>query len=430
MPGANSGSPLNSPKLYRAEAVEAATSRYGAPVKPIGLAGWALTSFLVSICLCVSIFLVLGRYTRKETVTGVLQPASGAARVTALDAGVVSLVHVIEGQTVEAGDPIVTITSDPSVSTDGGSATGLSDLIRKGAVQEAVAIANQARAQLDVSAGALNDLYARRAGLEEDQIELTQSISLQQERVRLAQETLSAGRSLHERQLFSTLQLRQREEAAIVAQQGVDAIQREIRRNRALLDQMRAEESRLRAQLDQSNSQVAQIQAQFDQRQAIQLAERATILVARKAGRVVALQARSGAPVQPGRALAIILPAGSRLQAELWVPSRAAGFIAVGDRVRLMYDAFPYQKFGVGRGTVVIVAGAPTDPSDLTTPIDTTEALYRVVVDVDEGGIEGYGRQLQLTPGMRLAADLILDDRSLWEWLFDPVIAARERSGT
>lgn len=286
----------------------------------------------------------------------------------------------------------------------------------------------QARALAEVNALALEDLSARRRGLEEDQTQLATSMEMQEQRVRLARETLEAGRLLHERELFSTLQLRQREEALIAAQQGLGSIEREMRRNRATLQQMHTEAGRLEAQTARSTAEAAMTQAQFDQRKAQGQAERATILVAAKAGQVVALAARPGAPVQPGRALAIILPPGARLQAELWVPSRAAGFLKAGDRVRLMYDAFPYQKFGVGRGQVASVAGAPTDPADLTVPIETKEALYRVLVDVDAGSVSGYGRQWRLTPGMRLSADLVLDDRSLWEWLFDPIIAARRRA--
>ena len=131
--------------------------------------------------------------------------------------------------------------------------------------------------------------------------------------------------------------------------------------------------------------------------------------------------------MQPGRALAVIVPQGKPLQAELWAPSRAAGFITQGDRVRLMYDAFPYQKFGVGHGRVSSVSGAPVDPQDLAVPIESREALYRIVVNLDEDSVAGYGKRWPLTPGMRLSADLVLDERNLWEWLLEPVIAANRR---
>lgn len=413
--------------LFRREAVEAATSRYGNPVRPIGLASWALTIFLVALLASVTVFMFVGRYARKETVTGVLQPSAGSARIAAVYDGVVAEVYVNEGTLVRAGDPILRISTDRSVVTSSLGPTNLSELVEEGARREALAMARQANAQASIDANSLEDLHARQTGLEADQKELAESLQLQNERVRLARETLEAGRALHERQLFSLLQLRQREEALIAAQQSAGSIERELRRNDAALRQMRSEEGRLRAQVDQARGEVEQSQAQFDQRQSQRLAEQSLILTAGVSGRVVSLQARLGGSVQPGRALAVIVPQGKPLQAELWAPSRAAGFITQGDRVRLMYDAFPYQKFGVGHGRVSSVSGAPVDPQDLAVPIESREALYRIVVNLDEDSVAGYGKRWPLTPGMRLSADLVLDERNLWEWLLEPVIAANRR---
>lgn len=414
--------------LYRPSALAEASSRFGSPVRPTGVAGWVLTGFMTILFIAIVLFLVVGRYTRKETVSGVVQPSAGAVRVTALTAGVVSEVRVSDGQIVKTGDPILIMSSDRSVTEGGAAASSMSDLLRVGTEKEAVALLDQAQAQSEGHARSLDDLNAQREGLIADQAQLSENLVLQQDRVRLASETLEAGRSLHERSLFSTLQLRQREEALIAARQGVAAIERERRRNEASLRQLAAEQGRVRAEARASTATAALAGAQLEQRRVQNTSARGFVLTAARSGRVVALAARPGAPVEPGRALAIIIPENGRFQAELWAPSRAAGFVRAGDRVRIMYDAFPYQKFGVGRGVVVSVAGAPTDPADLPIPIETKEALYRVVVELESGTMRGYERQWQLAPGMRLSADLVLDDRSLWEWLFDPIIAARRRS--
>lgn len=387
-----------------------------------------LTGFLLALFLAVAVFLATGRYTRKETVIGILQPAEGAARVTALTPGVITEVKVADGQFVKAGDPILVLSTDQSVAVDPLSAASLADLMGAGSEREASAIAEQGRATAASGVEALAEIRARRTAFDDDLRHLTENRMLQQERVRLAEETLAAGRALHERQLFATIQLRQREELLIAARQALGSIEREIERNRAGVQQLAAEEGRIAAQASEAAATVRIAQAQFEQRDAQRLSDRAVVLTAGKSGRVVALSARPGSPAIPGRTLAIILPEGVPLQAEIWAPSKAAGFVRAGDPVRLMYDAFPYQKFGVGRGRVTSVAGAPTDPADLTTPIETKESLYRLTVDLETSHVEGYGRQWRLTPGMRLTADLILDDRSLWEWLVDPLIAARRRS--
>ena len=416
--------------LYRREAIEAATTRYGLPVRPMGIAGWVLCLFFAALLLSAAIFLVTGRYTRKETVPGVLQPTAGAARVTTLTPGLIMEVYVTDGQSVQVGDPLLRLSADLIVGNSGSQPRALSELVDAGAGREAKAVAEQALARSEALKRSLEDVRSRRKGLRTDSAGLTETVEMQRERLRLAQETYEAGLSLHERQLFSTLQLRQREEAVIAARQALSAIRREIQRNEEALERLDAEEGQLRAQIRETTAGAAVNQAQLDQRHAAQLADRGTVLVAGKAGRIVAMQARPGGTARPGDALAIILPAGAMLQAELWVPSRATGFLQVGDRVRLMYDAFPYQKFGVGRGAVASIAEAPTNPADLTTPIETKEALYRVLVNLDEPSVQGYGRRWRLAPGMRLSADLVLDDRSLLEWLFDPILAARQRAAS
>ena len=414
--------------LYRREALAAATSRLGAPIRPIGVSGLALTGFLLSLFIVVAIFLGVGRYARKETVSGIIQPSAGAVRVTTLSAGTISEVFVSDGQFVEAGTPILRFTSDPSVYSQGASPSSLSALMVEGVAREAQSLAAQAKSQVDASKRSLDELRARRAGIEADAVHLKESADLQRERVRLAQETLDAGRVLSERKLFSLLQLRQREEALIASRQSLSSLQREMQRNATSLAQIDAEEGRQMAVMEQAAAEILGNQARLDQRRAEQLAGQGIALIAARSGRVVALQARPGGLAQPGQTLAIILPEGAKLQAELWTPSRAAGFLQPGTSVRLMYDAFPYQKFGVGRGRVALIAGAPTNPEDLPVPIETKEALYRVVVTLDDETVGGYGRRWSLTPGMRLSADMVLDDRSLWEWLFEPIIAARRRA--
>ena len=415
-------------ELFRFKATSSATSRLGYPVRPLGVGAKVLTAFLAALLICLFLFLTFGRYARKETVPGVIQPAQGSAPVTMLSGGVISEVLVTEGQSVAAGAPILRFAADPRVSRNGALPVPLSGLITEGAEREAEALSDQADAEVQALSRSLEDVRARKSGLRADQENLTQSLALQRERVRLSEETLAAGRTLYEQQLFAALQLRQREEAVIAARQALGALERQMRQNVALLEQADAEEGRLQAQTAQSRAEVARARAQFDQRRAEQLAAEGTVVVASRAGRVVALQARPGASALPGQAIAVIVPEGAPLQAELWVPSRAAGFVRVGARVRLMYDAFPYQKFGVGHGRVISVAGAPTNPADLPVPIETREALYRIVVRIDDAAVNGYGRKWALAPGMRLAADMILDERNLWEWLLDPLIAAKRRA--
>jgi membrane fusion protein len=94
-------------------------------------------------------------------------------------------------------------------------------------------------------------------------------------------------------------------------------------------------------------------------------------------GRVTALQAAAGRVVEPGRPLMTIVPSGSALHAEIYAPTRAIGFVESGEEVRLLYDAFPYQRFGSFAGRVNRVSRTVLDPRDIAAPLKIEEPVYR-----------------------------------------------------
>lgn len=93
-----------------------------------------------------------------------------------------------------------------------------------------------------------------------------------------------------------------------------------------------------------------------------------------------------------------------------------------------MYAAFPYQKFGSGRGTVVSVSRTVLAPGDVSVPgLAIQEPTFRVKVRLASNSVRAYGQEMALQPGMLLTADIITSRRSLLEWLFDPLFAAGRR---
>jgi membrane fusion protein len=132
------------------------------------------------------------------------------------------------------------------------------------------------------------------------------------------------------------------------------------------------------------------------------------------------VSAQAGQAVTAGAVLASVLPAQARLQAHLFAPSSAIGFVREHQAVLLRYHAYPYQKFGHQRGEVIDVSRAPVAGSD-------AEPVYRVTVALERQDITAYGETMPLTPGMRLDADVLLDRRRLIEWIFEPVLGLTGR---
>ena len=138
------------------------------------------------------------------------------------------------------------------------------------------------------------------------------------------------------------------------------------------------------------------------------------------AGLVASRMIEPGQAVQAGQPLLALLPAGSHLQARLFVPSRAIGFIAPGDHVLLRYQAFPYQKFGHHQGVVRRVSRSALAQGG-SGGGQGGEPYYRVLVDIERQSITAYGTQEPLRPGMLLEADILGEHRKLYEWVLEPL---------
>ena len=117
------------------------------------------------------------------------------------------------------------------------------------------------------------------------------------------------------------------------------------------------------------------------------------------------------------------------LVAELLLPTRSAGFVGKGDVARLRFDAFPYQRFGFVVSTVERIDKAVMLKGEATLPIALREPVYRVRTRLDTQGIRADGEAFRLRSGMLLEADIILDRRTLLDWLLDPLYSLRGRVG-
>ena len=153
---------------------------------------------------------------------------------------------------------------------------------------------------------------------------------------------------------------------------------------------------------------------------------RAFVIRAPVAGRVTSIEASVGKIAEPNQLQLEIVPENSTLKADVFVPSRSIGFVRVGERVSVRYEAFPYQHFGRYQGTIAEISQNILMGAELSsTPVPLQEPVYRVTVALDRQDVDAYGNKVSLQPGMLLKSDIILDRRSLMRWILDPLFAVR-----
>uniref|UniRef100_UPI00260BD22E HlyD family efflux transporter periplasmic adaptor subunit n=1 Tax=uncultured Microbulbifer sp. TaxID=348147 RepID=UPI00260BD22E len=156
--------------------------------------------------------------------------------------------------------------------------------------------------------------------------------------------------------------------------------------------------------------------------------QQAYIVKASRAGVVSNLQAAEGQQAQADIPVLSLVPENHVLTAQLLVPVRSAGFLSAGQPLKIRYDAFPYQKFGLYPGAVLEVSDTVLLPDELLrVPVTVREPVFRVTAKLAQPTVNAYGRHFSLKPGMTLSADVQLAERSLLQWLLEPIYSLRGR---
>ena len=414
-------------QLYRREALEARRNDWlgSIEVGPTRYGGTFAIGALGCIAAIACLF-VFGRYTRHERVEGELVPSSGLVVIAAPSAGVIARCLVGEGERVAEGQAIVEVGAKLD-------SAGLGDTH---ALIDAQLHEQQASLDADL-AEQFAQSQRKERGLGERIGMLQQQLALiDAQRALKEQQTANATalieriRPLREKGVLGAFEWEQRQSAALDAGMQLKAVvlqrldaERELNALRAELDQLPSTRATNRNEIERKLADLSQAIARNE-------AERAVIVRAPRAGVVAGLTAIQGQAVAAGQRLAALIPDGSSLQAELWVPSRAIGFVAAGSRVVLRYHAYPYQTFGSHAGHVVEVGRSALTPSDLDGlhGRSISEPLYRVRVALDSQDISAFGRAMPLKTSMTLDADVLLDRQRLLDWIVAPLYGTSDRS--
>jgi len=406
--------------LFRKEVLESRRNQWLGGISLVQpLRGWVLAAFAISAALLVLAFLFLGDYTRRSRVSGQLVPNAGLVTVMAPAVGVIERLLVDEGESVSGGQALAVVSVPRSLTSGKSVADALSEALQR----RQVSTAREARSREEL-------MHAQAAGIERqlgiarEELEgIAAEAATRDEQVRLAQKILERYRRLSRDHFVSELELQQQEQIVldqVSARQSLERQRRSILRTIAQLEQELAEMPAQRATQDAVLEQELAAIA----RDRVQAQTGAELLVKAPAAGIVASRVvEAGQAVQAGQPLLTVLPEGSSLEAQLLLPSRAIGFIEPGDSVLLRYQAFPHQKFGHHRGTVrqVSRSAMAQENSSVAGAGGSSEPVYRLRVELEAQTIMAYGKPEPLRPGMLVEADILGENRKLYEWVLEPL---------
>ena len=411
-------------KLFRQEAIDAMREKFlGEATIARPLPFWVLTLLgLVAAGMMIAVA-VWGQYTRRERAEGFLQLDVGAARVSFTDSGRVAELLVKEGQEIKEGVPMARISLEraTAASTSTGTVVAGELTQRRGSLEK------EQGQMRELAEQQLQQVRKKAADLQNEITQIGIDLRLQSQRLTSAKAEALRWAQLAEKKFASDVAARQKQDDATDQEIRLQALKRQKSTLERDLATAKLEEPsvalRARAQQEQVNRQISELQQTMVQEEA----KRETIIKAPITGIVTNITVSSGQSVAADAAFATILPAGSKLQVELLVPTRAIGFVTKGKEVSLRYEAFPYERFGQYRGVIADVSQTVWSPGDKIGPLTVREPAYRITAKLDRQSVVAMGQEIPLRSGMLVNADILLEKRSLLEWIFEPVLQLRGR---
>lgn len=415
----------NRQHLFRPEAALASRQlNFGRILLAQPVSNYTLTLLLVVIAAAVAFFLAGGNYARKETVSGYLSPRQGLSRIYAARAGIIETVHVIEGQSIQKGSPLLTILVE-QLDRDGKdvTATLLLELDRQiSGIDDGIARHNDAAERESARlAGSIDALMTERQ-------QFLAVRKLQISRFELFLHRYRAVAKLHETGHLSELDWWQYRSRYLEEKQKIQASEQQILQSRNRLTQIEFELAQLPDAIQTSLLDLQLTRSVLHQ-QRVQLKERRNYRIhSPVAGTVTALQAKKGQVALPNVPQLFILPSDSELEASLLIPTRARGFVQPMQEVRLLFDAFPHQRFGVHKGWISNLSQTILVRGEISGPLQVQEPVYLASIKLSQQTMRAYGKEMPLQAGMLLKADIILEKRSILNWLLEPLYSLRGRT--
>jgi hemolysin D len=129
--------------------------------------------------------------------------------------------------------------------------------------------------------------------------------------------------------------------------------------------------------------------------------------------------------VQAAEALLVVVPKDQLLEVEARVLNKDIGFVKAGQRVAVKIESFPFTRYGVIPGTVISISNDAIADDKLGLYYAARVRVLKSVMNVD-------GKDVLLSPGMAVTAEVTTGTRRLIEYVLSPVMehvkeSARER---
>jgi membrane fusion protein len=387
--------------------------------EPPPWAARSVATILLLLFVAAAIALVVVKVPETISATFVLAPVRGTDPVRTLHDGIVAQVNVEDAQTVQKGAALFIVASEPvgdraaERQTLGARLSSVGDRL----ANERQKYENQRRAD-DQERERLTQRIAN----------IEKQIELKQQQAALLQDIAARQKRSFDEGVGTWMDASRQKLEADKLSVDVEQLKADLADTRNALARLTYEIASRRAAYAEVTRDIDEQTSAYRVRKGVLDQERARdgnamLVEAPCAGTIVKLHVRSpGAVVHEDDVLAEVVCQGERMQAELTLPERGMALVRTGQPVKLLYDAFPYERYGAQYGTLRWLS-----PASTATP---GGPAFRALVDLDSGTVGVQGAKRPVLPGMSGRAAVIVGRRSLASYALEPLRQMRESLAT
>lgn len=390
---------------------------------------WRWIAYVTSIFTVAAVgFGFVHQIELKQDVSGEIMSASDV-KIQGLT-GLVSAIYVQPSQHVEPGTPLFKLQRDFSLTSDGRRRQVFDEQMRDAQIKSIDEQYNERRAQLLAQRETSRVTESsRRAELAALNAQIAQNNQLVGE----FQQRLSRLDSVSDYVTADKIE----QARADVHQGKVTVAQSEARR-----EQLAGDIGSAKSAQDDLDAQVRELEARHardvqDVDARFERERQDATVSAPKAG-VISFSGLVAGRMLAESDVALVIGTNNNgpLRVALSIPSRRRGFVREGQLVRLKFDAFPYAKFGTYEaridsisGTTVLPASPPSmpgapggaDPAEETVGAKDSDGDYLAWATLRGNTFDFEGQHFKILPGMRATASIVVERRTIAEWVLAPL---------
>ena len=128
-----------------------------------------------------------------------------------------------------------------------------------------------------------------------------------------------------------------------------------------------------------------------------------------------------GGVVTTAQPLLTVVPREHPLEVEAQVENKDVGFVKEGQPVEVKIETFPFTLYGTFPGRVLTV-------SDDAVPIEKVGLVYPTRVSLDRSTVQVDGKSVTLSPGMAVTVEIKTGQRRVIEYLLSPLLKSVQES--